>query len=343
MHKRLIVVLTSAFLLSFTVAGCSPGRSIPSSGSNITASGSSTGTQGENTTADASSVNYFQGQAASNESGKSGNSPVVVGEASGVMEGDKPSQGTGGEPKPFTPIVLSDITQLSDKNTGWSWAYSPKECSALLAKYQGYAFGDTSKKVIYLTFDEGFEYGYTPSILDTLKANNVKAAFFITKPYIGATFNGVKNADLLKRMVDEGHIIGNHSVHHKLMPGFKDEKEFDAELTGVEEAAASIPGIHVSKYFRPPNGNFSELSLYYTQKLVYKTIFFSLAYKDYDVNSQPDPVQAKSLLLKNTKPGMICLLHAESSTNAAILDSLIKEWKKEGYEFKTLDELGTVQ
>jgi peptidoglycan-N-acetylmuramic acid deacetylase len=241
--------------------------------------------------------------------------------------------------KVFTPTVQSTLTGLDTQKIEWSWAYSPKSSAALLSKYHGYAFGDTSQKNIYLTFDEGYEFGYTSSILDTLKANNVKAAFFITAPYVTGSFNGIKNIDLIKRMENEGHIIGNHSVHHKSMPSFKDESAFDSELTGVESAVANIPGLKISKFFRPPMGDFSELSLYYTQRLSYKTIFFSLAYYDYDVKNQPDPEKSKSFLLKSTKPGMICLLHAESKTNATILDNLLKEWKSEGYTFRTLNEL----
>lgn len=237
------------------------------------------------------------------------------------------------------PKEVTNIGNLSSKKIEWSWAYSPKSSAALLTKYNGYAFGDTLQKNIYLTFDEGYEYGYTASILDTLKANNVQATFFVTSSYVTGSFNGVKDSDLISRMSKEGHIIGNHSVHHNSMPSITDEHAFDAELTGVENAVAKIPGAKVSKFFRPPMGDFSELSLYYTQKLGYKTIFFSLAYKDYDVNNQPSPETSKNFLLTSTKPGMICLLHAESKTNAEILDSLIKEWKNEGYTFKTLNEL----
>lgn len=242
-------------------------------------------------------------------------------------------------PEPFKTVVSSDISSLSTKAIGWSWLYSSRDSADLLAKYKGYGFGDTSKKVIYLTFDEGYENGYTARILDTLKANNVKATFFVTKPYVTGSFNGVPDSELLKRMSKEGHIIGNHSVQHKSMPTFINEAAFNAELTGVEEAVNSIPGCKMSKYFRPPEGTFSELSLYYTQKLGYKSIFFSLAYKDYNVDNQPNPEEAKATLLKNTRNGTICLLHAVSKTNAEILDSLIKDWKNQGYEFKTLDEL----
>lgn len=241
--------------------------------------------------------------------------------------------------KTFNPSIVSDVSSLSTKAIGWSWLYSSRDSADLLEKYKGYGFGDTSQKVIYLTFDEGYENGYTESILNTLKANNVQAAFFVTKPYVTGSYNGVPDSELLKRMSNEGHIIANHSVNHKSMPKFTDENTFNAELIGVEEAVNSVPGCRMSKYFRPPEGTFSELSLYYTQKLGYKSVFFSLAYQDYNVDNQPDPEEAKAKLLKNTRNGMICLLHAVSETNAVILDSLIKQWKSQGYEFKTLDNL----
>jgi peptidoglycan-N-acetylmuramic acid deacetylase len=243
------------------------------------------------------------------------------------------------EPKAFTPVVSGDTSSLSTKAIEWSWLYSSRDSATLLEKYKGYGFGDTSKKVIYLTFDEGYENGYTASILDTLKANNIHATFFVTKPFVTGSFKGVPDSDLLKRISNEGHIIGNHSVQHKSMPTFTSEAAFNAELIGVEDAVNNIPGCKMSKYFRPPEGTFSELSLYYTQKLGYKSMFFSLAYKDYDVENQPDPESSKAALLKNTRDGTICLLHAVSKTNATILDSLIKEWKNRGYEFKTLDDI----
>lgn len=258
---------------------------------------------------------------------------------SSSSKGSGKSSETESTSKPFTPIILSNISGLQTKKVEWSWEYSPRDYAAMLEKYHGYAFGDTSKKVIYLSFDEGYEYGCTGSILDTLKADNVKATFFCTKPYVTASFKGVPDSDLVKRMANEGHIIGNHTVRHLSMPDIHDEKTFDAELTGVEDAVAAIPGCKVSKFFRPPMGDFSEQSLYYAQKLGYRTIFFAFAYYDYDVNKQPNPETAKALILKNTKPGMIILLHAESKTNAEILDSLIKTWRSEGYTFKTLNDL----
>jgi len=243
------------------------------------------------------------------------------------------------KPETFTPLELPDTKGLSTKAIPWSWLYSSRDSATLLSKYKGYGFGDTSKKIIYLTFDEGYENGYTPSILDTLRANNVHATFFVTKPYVTGSYNGVSDAELLKRMSNEGHIIGNHSVQHKSMATFTSETAFNAEIIGVEDAVNNIPGCKMSKYFRPPEGTFSELSLYYTQKLGYKSMFFSLAYQDYNIDNQPDPESSKATLLKNTRDGTICLLHAVSKTNATILDSLIKEWKNRGYEFKSLDDI----
>lgn len=203
----------------------------------------------------------------------------------------------------------------------------------LLKKYDGYYLGDTNHKYIYLTFDEGYENGYTPKILDTLKANNVKAAFFVTVPYIKG------NVSIVKRMADEGNLVCNHSNTHPSMAKIMDEQKFIFELDSTAELYKQVTGYEMSKFFRPPMGKFSELSMHYTKKIGYKTVFWSLAYRDWLTDNQPNPDASKKLLLKRTHPGAIVLLHAVSKTNANILDSLIKEWKAEGYEFKTLNEL----
>ncbi|AGK97850.1 delta-lactam-biosynthetic de-N-acetylase [Clostridium pasteurianum] len=202
-----------------------------------------------------------------------------------------------------------------------------------LKKYNGYYVGDTNNKYIYLTFDEGYENGYTGRILDILKSNNVKAAFFVTVPYIKS------NKELVKRMADEGNLVCNHSNTHPSMATITNEEKFKWQLTSTEEAYKEATGHDMSKFFRPPMGRYSELSLNYTNKLGYKTIFWSLAYKDWLKDNQPNPEQAKKLILKRTHPGGIYLLHAVSKTNTDILDSLIKEWKSRGYEFKTLNDL----
>lgn len=326
MRKKIALFLVAAFLLT----SCSSAPSKPVVKSNPIHKTNTNSASNQTPTSTSSNTNAPTTTPSTSNSSSS---------TSNTNQNTNTNTNQSSTPKSFDPTVLSDTSSLSTKTNGWSWEYSPKDYKNLLAKYHAYADGDTSKKIIYLTFDEGYENGYSASILDTLKANNVKAAFFVTKPFITASYNGVKDAVLLQRMSKEGHLICNHSVQHKSMPSFTDEKSFDAELTGVENAASSVAGVKISKYFRPPMGEFSDLSLYYTQKLGYKSIFFSLAYNDYDANNQPDPDTAKKHILKYTHPGMICLLHAMSKTNASILDYLIKEWKNEGYEFKTLDEL----
>jgi peptidoglycan-N-acetylmuramic acid deacetylase len=234
-----------------------------------------------------------------------------------------------------------NTTDINSKE--YNWYFLPKgdekpsgaeeNSINLLKKYNGYYLGKTNHKYIYLTFDEGYENGYTGKILDVLKSNNVKAAFFVTVPYIKS------NVDLVKRMADEGNLVCNHSNTHPSMARITDEKKFAWELKSTEDAYKNATGYEMSKYFRPPMGKYSELSLNYTKKLGYKTVFWSLAYRDWLKDDQPNPESAKKLLLKRTHPGGIYLLHAVSKTNAGILDSLIKEWKSKGYEFKTLNDL----
>lgn len=209
----------------------------------------------------------------------------------------------------------------------------PAEILKLLKETKGYYVGNTEKKELYLTFDEGYENGYTGDILDTLKKHQVKAAFFVVEHYIKT------NPDLIKRMVDEGHLVCNHSAHHPSMARITDFEKFKKELGEVEERFKEITGKEMPRYFRPPMGRFSELSMHYTKDLNYKTIFWSLAYYDWDPRKQPNAAEAKKLLLKRTHNGAIVLLHAVSKTNRDILDDLISSWKAEGYTIKSLDDL----
>lgn len=236
---------------------------------------------------------------------------------------------------------VSDVSKLDRTRKNWFFmpkpkgtpSEEPKDVLDMIHKYSGYYLGDTSNKIIYLTFDEGYEYGNTPKFLDTLKANNVKATFFVTAPYVNS------DKDYVKRMVDEGHLVGNHTTHHYPMSSITDESKFDYELNNCASLFKEVTGKEMAKFFRPPEGAYSELSLYYAQKLGYRTIFWSSAYEDWDPKHQPDPQSALHLLINRTHPGGIYLLHAESNTNAQILDSLIKDWKSQGYVFKTLDKL----
>ena len=243
----------------------------------------------------------------------------------------------------FKNVFSNNETASGLSTKEYNWYFQPrkdntppdgaKETRELISKYQCYHLGDTSKKILYLTFDEGYEAGYTAPILDVLKKHNVKAAFFVVKPYI------TSNPELIKRMADEGHLVCNHSARHPSMATITDEINFNKELSDVEEAFESITGKKISKYFRPPMGKYSELSLQYTQKYGYKTIFWSFAYMDWIPNKQPSHETAKKRILQRTHNGGIMLLHAVSRTNAEILDDIITEWKAQGYELKTLDEL----
>lgn len=196
---------------------------------------------------------------------------------------------------------------------------------------KGYFLGDTSEKKVYLTFDEGYEQGYTSQILDILKANKVPAAFFVTGSY-------VKNSpDLVKRMVKEGHIVGNHSNTHPSMPSLSDE-QIKQELQTVEDQVKELTGKEMS-YFRPPRGEFNQRVLDVAQQEGYTTIFWSMAYRDWLIDNQPGKEAAFNYVVNNIHNGALILLHAVSSSNTEALDDILKEIKKRGYTFASLDEL----
>ncbi|OOM77693.1 delta-lactam-biosynthetic de-N-acetylase [Clostridium sp. BL-8] len=213
-------------------------------------------------------------------------------------------------------------------------AECPKESAGFLKETSSYYLGDTSKKVLYLTFDEGYENGNTGKILDILKEYKVPAAFFVVKPYID------KEPELVKRMVDEGHIVGNHTVHHpSIAQKVHDKEKFNSEFSGVESAYKDLVGQDMPKFFRPPMGKYSKKSLQMTKDLGYNTIFWSFAYKDWLVNDQPSESYAVEKICKGAHPGSIMLLHAVSNTNTKVLGTVLKTLQDEGYEFKSLNEL----
>ena len=204
---------------------------------------------------------------------------------------------------------------------------------AQLSRYGGVYLGDATQKVICLTFDAGYENGCTEQILDTLKAHQVPAAFFLVGSYIE------KNADLVRRMVEEGHIVGNHTMHHPDMSQLTDKASFEKELTAVEEIFREKTGKDLPKYYRPPQGIYSEENLKLAQELGYRTVFWSLAYADWNNDAQPTKEQAFDKLLPRIHNGAVVLLHSTSKTNAAILDELLTRWKELGYSFCSLEEL----
>ena len=202
-----------------------------------------------------------------------------------------------------------------------------------LSDYNAIYNGPTSSnsKTLYLTFDEGYENGYTPKILDVLKEKNVQAIFFVTSHYMKT------NPELVKRMSDEGHIVGNHTMSHPSMPDRTgDVNLFNAEFKDAEKRYKDITGKEMIKLFRPPMGKYSQKSLAMTKDLGYTSVFWSFAYHDWEPTEQPSQGNAMKKLMDNLHDGSILLLHAVSKTNTEILGDFIDKAKSEGYEFKLL-------
>ena len=202
-----------------------------------------------------------------------------------------------------------------------------------LARYGAAFVGDGGAPVIYLTFDAGYENGYTGQILDVLKAHGVPAAFFVVGSYVE------NNPDLVRRMAAEGHIVGNHTFHHWDMSKISGREAFAAELRDLEAAYEQVTGEALPPYYRPPQGLYSEENLRMAQELGYHTVFWSLAYVDWRRDDQPTSEEAFSKLIPRIHSGAVVLLHSTSSTNAGILDELLTRWEAMGYRFGTLEEL----
>lgn len=209
---------------------------------------------------------------------------------------------------------------------------------SFIENYGGYyvdkKHGDgAEEKVIYLTFDAGYENGNVEKILDVLKQEDVPAAFFVLENLIK------QNKALVMRMIDEGHLVCNHTSKHLDVTKCKTLDEFRAELESLEDIYREVTGREMPNYFRPPEGKFSEQSMRFACELGYKTIFWSFAYADWDNGDQPSESVASEKILSNVHNGEIMLLHPTSATNAAILADIIRELKAQGYRFSSLDEL----
>ena len=204
---------------------------------------------------------------------------------------------------------------------------------AVLANFDAAYMGSSNEKVLYLTFDAGYENGCTAQILDILQKHQISAAFFLVGNYLQ------QNADLVRRMVSEGHIVGNHTMHHPDMSKLTDKAAFSKELLDLEALFTEITGEQMPKYYRPPQGIYSEENLKMAQEMGYHTVFWSLAYVDWNNDNQPTAEYAFSKLLPRTHNGAVVLLHSTSQTNAQILDELLTHWEEMGYRFGTLEEL----
>ncbi|MBE6022291.1 MAG: polysaccharide deacetylase [Cellulosilyticum sp.] len=236
-------------------------------------------------------------------------------------------------------LIGSELSSLDNTKTDW-WLVRAKnhqtpgfndKLSYKLEDYGGCCLGDTTRQVVYLTFDEGYENGYTARILDVLKSQDVKAMFFVTLPYIE------KNPDLIKRMFEEGHYVCNHTDHHLSMPSVaNDETKFNSEITSVANAYEQITNSKMPPFFRPPMGHYSQRSLAMTKALGYQTVFWSFAYCDWKPDAQPNPTNAEKLMLDGLHNGAIYLLHAVSKTNTEVLGDFITKAREMGYTFELL-------
>ncbi len=202
-----------------------------------------------------------------------------------------------------------------------------------LRAYNAYYMGEADSNVIYLTFDCGYENGNTDAILDALKKHNAPATFFVVGHYINTA------PDIVKRMVAEGHIVGNHTYHHPDMSAISDMDSFSNELNMTADAYKELTGDDMPHFYRPPQGKYNVTNLRLANELGYKTFFWSLAYADWDQNNQPDAEYAVNKLTERIHPGAVVLLHNTSSTNAEILDELLTRWEQMGYTYASLEEL----
>lgn len=238
-------------------------------------------------------------------------------------------------------IFPQTIAEAAYSNQEYNWSYKPNRNNEpattepiyeeLLNKYGGFYIGDTNRKEVYITFDNGYENGYTEVILDVLKEKQVPAAFFVTGHYL------LDQEDLVKRMVNEGHIIGNHSWHHPSLVAVSDER-LARELEKVKVKYEEITGRNDMIYLRPPRGVFSERTLALSQKHGYVNVFWSLAYKDWEIDNQKGKKYAYDNIMKRVHPGAVMLLHSVSKDNAEALGDVIDDLKKQGYKFKSLDD-----
>ncbi|WP_432627566.1 delta-lactam-biosynthetic de-N-acetylase [Brotaphodocola sp.] len=255
---------------------------------------------------------------------------------------------------PTDPPISADKSLSSDKNLSFqsvsalpasaegNWGLSfqqegnPPVANATaeyLGQFDAHYVGDTKENKIYLTFDAGYENGNTPAILDALKKHHAPATFFVVGNYIQTS------PDLVKRMIAEGHTVGNHTFHHPDMSKIATKKSFSEELESLEKLFEETTGQKMTRFYRPPQGKYSESNLQMAKELGYHTFFWSLAYVDWYEDRQPTHEDAFKKLLGRIHPGAIVLLHSTSRTNAEILDELLTKWEEMGYSFHAISEL----
>lgn len=263
---------------------------------------------------------------------------LVLGLCTGVFTSAPPADR-------FRPVAAqaagSDYSQYSNTKKSWfvkrQGDHQPPEGAATakeLAGYQAYYYDNKTKdQVMYLTFDCGYENGYTGKLLDTLKKHDVKAIFFVTKHYVQS------QPELCRRMKEEGHLVGNHTMNHPSLPD-RSVTQIKNELQGLETVFKEKTGYQLDKFFRPPMGEYSNRVLKIAQDLGYQTVFWSMVYYDYDVNKQPGKQYVIDHFKKYNHQGAIALMHNVSKSNAEALDTVLTDLEKQGYQCMRMDAFG---
>lgn len=236
------------------------------------------------------------------------------------------------------PAVPAAVTEPATESYSWYFRRNSEhqtpaiseDVQLMLANNDAFYVLPNNDKKIYLTFDEGYENGYTGQILDILKTNNVRAAFFITGHYLKS------QPELVTRMKNEGHLVCNHTSNHPDLSTVSQEK-FEQEITSLESNFQDLTGLKMDKYLRPPMGNYSPASLGYARETGYRTVFWSMAFKDWDVSNQPGAEYSYQHVINNIHPGAVILLHAVSQSNTEALDRIIKDLTAQGYIFALFD------
>ena len=325
-QKKVAAVAMTAFLLASALTGCAgdePDENrvvavqpyAPSDMSNLLADNSS----GSGT-----------------DKGNGNNIGSLPGMADTLADSDTPSASS----EPPKPSVEPFVDKLTQEGVGWGLSFGESGTQPVgnasreeLGQYDAYFMDDGSEKVIYLTFDCGYENGNTEAILDALKAHDAQGTFFVVGHYLESA------PELVKRMVEEGHAVGNHTYHHYDINTL-DEAAFQEEIKEVEDKFLEVTGAELSHFYRPPEGKCGITNLKRAQALGYRTIFWSLAYVDWDTENQPTHAAALDKLTSRIHPGAIVLLHNTSQTNGEILDELLTKWEEMGYTFLPLSDLG---
>lgn len=243
----------------------------------------------------------------------------------------------GGQIGRFLHPEIAAVNASAEQNWGLSFPNPGKTpvgnaTPEAMKEYDAYYVDTSGDKVIYLTFDAGYENGNTAPILDALKKHQASATFFLVGNYLSTS------PELVKRMLLEGHTVGNHTYHHPDMSDIASRADFEKELTSLETLFEEVTGQKMTKFYRPPQGKYSEANLKMARELGYRTFFWSLAYVDWYENDQPTREEAFDKLLTRIHPGAVVLLHSTSSTNAEILDELLTRWEEMGYTFRSLEE-----